>query len=141
MAFVNKNNFIAEANNPPWHMVMLVYCTIWFKINKEMINNGNNTNQNNVDIVGTLESENEDYRTSDVRDSEREDFMSLNSPWFLLHLIVTDAEENEEPHILSWHHMSQTCHYYLIDSACGKAIIFCSPFMEDIANIFLNRVE
>ncbi len=49
----------------------------------EMINNDNDTNQNNVDILGTSEGKNENYRTFNGVDSTQEDFMCLDSPWFL----------------------------------------------------------
>ncbi len=45
---------------------------IQFKTNSEIINNGNNSNQSNVDILGTLEDEIKNYRSFNGNDTKRE---------------------------------------------------------------------
>ncbi len=65
-----------------------------------MTNNGNFSNHNNVAIIGFFLGENENHRTSIGK-------MSLDLPWFLLHVFLTDAEHNQEHHILSCHCSSQ----------------------------------
>ncbi len=59
-------------------MVTWVDCLIQFKTNGEMINNFDHVNQNNVDILGALEGKNENYRTFNGKDTEREAFMSID---------------------------------------------------------------
>ncbi len=50
--------------------------------------------------------------------------MAVNSPWFLLHFIATDAHGHEESHILSCHCRKQKGHYYPIESAGDKSVVF-----------------
>ncbi len=59
-----------------------------------MINEANNTNPSNVDFFGTLEGENENNKSFNGSDRDRDGFMKLDFPWFLLCVIATDAEEN-----------------------------------------------
>ncbi len=95
--FLTKNDFIVGANNPPGQMFLWVDCTIQIKIKGEMSNTGNNTNQSHIDILDTLEGENENFRTLNGKDVEKEDFMSLDLQWFILYVTVTDTEENKVP--------------------------------------------
>ncbi len=110
IGILNQNDFIVGANNPPG-MVAWVDNTIWFKTNGEMIKNGDNINQSNINIFYILDSENGNYRTFNGKDTGREDLMSLDSSLFSVCVIVTDPEDNKEPHILSCHWRSQTGHY------------------------------
>ncbi len=127
MVFFIKNYFIVGVNDPPCQVVMWVDCRIQLKTNSEMINNGNKSTQRNINILCTLEIEIKNHRSFNGKDAKREDFMSLDLPWFFLHDLwfSTDAENDDEPCILSCHHKHQTGHYYHLEAAVEKATIFC----------------
>ncbi len=57
IAFLIRNDFIVGANNPPGQMIRWVGLTTQCKTSIDIINNGNNSNQNNVTILGTFEGE------------------------------------------------------------------------------------
>ncbi len=56
--------------------------TVWFETNGEIINKVKNSDQRNVDVLGTLESENENYKSFNGSNIDRDGFTDFNLPWF-----------------------------------------------------------
>ncbi len=64
-----------------------------------------------------LEGEIEIYSTLNKKDTEREDFMSLDLLCLSSFVIATDAGDHKQRHIQFCHHRSQTGHYFFIEDA------------------------
>ncbi len=62
------------------------------------------------------------------------DFIDMKSPWYLVFLISTDANGNQEPHILSCHKRDQTGYYYLMESTAQEVYMFRFQNLAHLAN-------
>ncbi len=67
------------------------------------------------------------------------DFVAMNSPWFLIDVFASNSKENKKPHILSHHYRNLKEHYYLIESAAQEVLIFRYSNLVHIANYLFTK--
>ncbi len=75
----------------------------------------------------------ENYKTFNESMRDRDHLMTMNSPWFLLCDIATNANGQEEPYMLSCRFRSQAGHYCIIESAGDKSLIFLFTSKKRVA--------
>ncbi len=93
-------------------------------ITGEIINDINTLQERNIEVLGTLHSDQQNYKTFNGTGREMDYFVAMNSHWCLIHVIAKNSNQNKEPNIISCCHRSQMGHYYLIKSAAPEVLIF-----------------
>ncbi len=96
--------------------------------------------ERNVAILGTLEADQENCKTFNETRVKLDDFIAMNSPWFLIYVIATNRVQNRESHILSCHCRDQTRHYYLIELAVQEVLILWFKSLDCVANYLFSDV-
>ncbi len=129
-------------NNPPEKITISVSCHVTFSCDGEIIHDNDTNQERNIEVPGNLTRDDQNYRIYRIFNGMRkneEDSIVMNSPWFLMYVIATNSNGNEEPHILSCHCRKQSFCYYLIKSAGQKVLLFQFKSLAHIANHLFTK--
>ncbi len=123
MLFLSKNILITGPNNLPSDITIWVSHNIMFDSNDKLINDDDTDQGRNVTVHGPLNSDIQHYKIFHGTKEEMNAIIMMNSPWFLIYVIATKGNQNQEPHILSCPHRNQTGQYYLMESAGQEVLV------------------
>ncbi len=139
MSFLTRNNFIVGPNTALGTVAVWVSQNITIGFDGEIINNNNTAREGNIAVLGTLLAGQENFNISNCKTGEMNDFITMNSPWCLVNVIATNANENQKPIILSYHRRDHMGRYYLIESAAQEVRMFRFPDLAHLGNNFFTE--
>ncbi len=86
-------------------------------VDDNTINNYQTVKEGYNTILGTLPADQENYKIFNSMECEWDDFVSIKSPWCLIHVTAIDHNGNKEDQMLSCLKKCEAGHYYMIESA------------------------
>ncbi len=134
MSFLTRNNFIVGPNNPPGPVATWIFWNIAISVDGEIINKENTLRKGNNAVIGILPADQENKNIFNSTTGEMIDFITMNSPWCLIYVTATNANGNQEPHILSFRWRDKMGHYYLLGSAAWEVLMFRFQNLAHLAN-------
>ncbi len=93
--------------------------------------------ERNIALLSNLEGNQQNYITFNGMLGKMDDFIPINSPWFLIYVIATNCTRNKEPHIISCHCRR---HYYFIELVTSEVLLLRFKNLACVENCLLaNR--
>ncbi len=89
-------------------------------------------------ILGLLEGLEENYKTFNRKQEERDNFIAMNSPWLCYMSLILIPVEMKNLTFFQVIIEIQTEHYCLVESAGDTATIFGSHLRSTLLKIFLQ---
>ncbi len=84
--------------------------------------------ERNIAVLGTIEGNQQDYKTFNGTCGKMDDIIAMNFPWSLI-----------EDLILSCHCRNQTRHYYPMKLATQEVLMFSSTNLTSVANYLFTK--
>ncbi len=129
---------IAGPNNTLCHIATWDTNNVTFDGNGEIIDDDDTVEERNIAVLGALESDGKNYKSFNKMKEKANDFIAMNSSWVLIHVIATNADQNEECNF--FHVIVETKQdNNLIESAGKEVLLFQFTSKAYVANYWFTK--